>query len=377
MSLPAEGVMGEELILTINPGTTTTRCGLFAFQGGAVTPVLEETIEHDERVIAGFPQIADQLDYRAGCLRVFLDRFPGGVRLAAVAGRGGMLSPVPAGVIAVDDTLVEFALHTPLHHHASNLGAPLAHRMAVAAKCPAFIVDPVSVDELPPVARVSGSPDIPRFSFVHALNTRACGRRLAAELGKPFEALDAVVAHLGAGFSISALKGGRIVDSSNRMEVSPFTPERAGGLPPVPLIELCYSGRYDKATLMKRLYGQGGVFAYLGTKDMRRVEAMVEAGDEKAALIYEAMLYQVGKAIGAMAAVLSFRLDGVILTGGLANSARVVTRLRERCGALGPFYVYPGSDESRALAEGAARVLAGQERPMHWPVNAAAEALAR
>ena len=361
--------MGKDLILTINPGTTTTRIGLFAPQGGQVQPLLEETVEHDEAVVAGFPSIAAQLEYRAAALQDFLAAVPGGVRLAAVAGRGGMLCPVPAGVIAVNADLVDFALHRPVYHHASNLGAPLADAIARVQGCPAYIIDPVSVDELPPVARVSGFPEIPRFSFVHALNIRACGRRLAAELGKPFDQLNAVVAHLGAGFSIAALKGGRIVDSSNRMEVSPFSPERAGGLPPIPLIELCYSGRYDKATLMKRLYGQGGAFAYLGTKDMRRVEAMIAAGDEKAALIHDAMLYQVGRAIGAMAAVLDFAPDGLILTGGMAHSARVVEAVRARCGRLGTLHVYAGSDESRALAEGAARVLAGAETPMTWPIS--------
>lgn len=367
--------MAGRLILTVNPGTTTTRIGLFRPDGGGVRPVLEETIDHDEAVMAGFPEIGCQLDYRAECLRAFLDRVPGGVRLAAVAGRGGMLSPVPAGVIAVNDALVDFALHRPVYHHASNLGAPLADRIARAAGCPAFIVDPVSVDELPPVARLSGSPDLPRFSFVHALNIRACGRRLAAELGKPFAALNAVVAHLGAGISVAALKAGRIVDSSNRMEVSPFSPERAGGLPPIPLIELCYSGRHDKAALLKRLYGQGGVFAYLGTKDMRRVEAMIDAGDQKAALVHAAMLYQIGRAIGAMAAALDFRPDGIVLTGGMAHSARIVAALSDRCAALGPIHVYAGSDESRALAEGAARVLSGEETPMTWPVAPQVEAL--
>lgn len=361
--------MGKDMILTINPGTTTTRIGLFMPQGGQVQPLLEETVEHDETVLAGFASIASQLEYRAAALRGFLDAVPGGVRLAAVAGRGGMLCPVPAGVIAVNADLVDFALHRPVYHHASNLGAPLADAIARNHGCPAYIVDPVSVDELPPVARVSGFPEIPRFSFVHALNIRACGRRLAADLGKPFAELNAVAVHLGAGFSIAALKGGRIVDSSNRMEVSPFSPERAGGLPPIPLIELCYSGKYDKTTLLKRLYGQGGAFAYLGTKDMRRVEAMIEAGDEKAALIHDAMLYQVGRAIGAMAAVLDFALDGLILTGGMAHSARVVAAIRARCGSLAPLHIYAGSDESRALAEGAARALAGQETPMTWPIK--------
>lgn len=363
------------LILTINPGTTTTRLGLFEFREGTVQATDERTIEHDETVMAGFAGIADQLHFRAGEIARFLDAIPGDIRLAAVAGRGGMLSPVPAGVIAVNPELVEFALHTPVHHHASNLGAPLAYHIAQAKGCPAFVVDPVSVDELPPVARVSGSPDLPRFSFVHALNVRACGRRLADSLGKPFGELDAVVAHLGAGISIAALKGGRIVESSNRMEISPFSPERAGGLPPLPLIDLCYSGQYAKEALKKRLYGQGGVMAYLGTKDIRRVEAMIDAGDPKAKLVWEAMVYQIAKAIGVMAAVLDFQPDSVILTGGMAQSERIVASLTARCEALAPIHVYPGSHENEALATGAARVLGGFETARSWPVTPDAEPL--
>lgn len=367
--------MPKSLILTINPGTTTTRIGLFLPQGADVRPVLDETLEHDETVMAGFADIAEQLPFRAAAVQAFLDAIPGGVRLAAVAGRGGMLSPVPAGVIAVNGALVDFALHRPVHHHASNLGAPLAQRIAAAAGCPAFVVDPVSVDELPPVARVSGCPEISRFSFVHALNIRACGHRLAASLGKSFDEVDAVVAHMGAGISIAALKGGRIVDSTNRMENSPFSPERAGGLPPMPLIDLCYSGRFAREELKRRLYGQGGVFAYLGTKDMRRVEAMIDAGDMKARLVWEAMVYQIGKAIGSMAAVLDFRPEGVILTGGMAQSSRLVGALTDRVGALAPVTVYPGSHESEALAAGAARVLAGAEAARPWPVTPETEAL--
>lgn len=362
-------------ILTVNPGTTTTRIGLFLPEGVEVRPVLEETIDHDETVMAGVATIADQLPFRAEAVQDFLNAIPGGLRLSAVAGRGGMLSPVPAGVIAVDDALVDFALHRPVHHHASNLGAPLAQRIAAAAGCPAFVVDPVSVDELPPVARVSGCPDIPRFSFVHALNIRACGRRMAASLGKPFAELDAVVAHLGAGISVAAIAKGRIVDSTNRMENSPFSPERAGGLPPMPLIDLCYSGRFTKDELKKRLYGQGGVFAYLGTKDMRRVETMIAAGDDRARLVWEAMVYQIAKAIGSMAAVLSFRPDAIILTGGMAHSARLTAALADRIGTFAPVTSYPGSHESEALAAGAARVLAGIEMARRWPVTPEVEPL--
>jgi butyrate kinase len=367
--------MGCDLILTINPGTTTTRIGLFLPEDAGVKAVIAETIDHDETVMKQFVSVADQLPFRAEAVQGFLAAIPGGVRLAAVAGRGGMLTPVPAGVIAVNDALVDFALHRPVHHHASNLGAPLAHRIAAAHGCPAYVVDPVSVDELPPVARVSGLPDIPRFSFVHALNIRACGRRLAEQLGKPLAKLDAVVAHLGAGISVAAICKGRIVDSTNRMENSPFSPERAGGLPPMPLIDLCYSGRFTHQELKRRLYGQGGVFAYLGTKDMRKVEAMIAAGDVRAQLVWEAMVYQIGKAIGSMAAVLDFNPDGVILTGGMAHSTQIIDELTARIGPLAPVVVLAGSHESEALADGAARVLAGKEVVRSWPVSLDVEAM--
>lgn len=369
--------MPRDLILSINPGTTTTRCALFALAGGKLSQTAEQNLDHDEAEMARFTCIADQLGYRAGCVAGFVAQHVGaGDRLAACVGRGGMLTPVSAGVIAVNDALVDFALHCPVYHHASNLGAPLAADIARRHGVPAYIVDPVSVDELPPVARITGCSELPRFSFVHALNIRAMTRRLAAARGKRFKDVRAVVAHLGAGFSIAALLGGRIVDSSNRMEISPLSPERAGGLPPLPLIELCYSGKYDKPALLKKLYGEGGVYAHLGTKDIRKVEAMIAGGDETAKLVYDAMLYQVAKAIGAMAAVAEFDLDAVVLTGGLANSTRVVDSLTRQIGRLADLVVYPGSDECRALAEGAARVLSGNEVPMTWPVGGASGAAA-
>jgi butyrate kinase len=361
--------MTRDLILAINPGTTTTRCALYASAPDGVRPVAEDTVDHADADLAGFASIAAQLDYRAAAVGAFLDgALRAGDRLVACAGRGGMLTPVPAGVITVNAALVDFALHRPVYHHASNLGAPLAHGIASRHGVPAFVVDPVSVDELPPVARITGCPELPRFSFVHALNIRACARRLAAERGKAFEDLRTVVAHLGAGFSIAVLLGGRLVDSSNRMEISPFTPERAGGLPPLPLIELCYSGRYSREALLRKLYGEGGVYAHLGTRDMRKVEQMIDAGDATARLVHDAMLLQIAKAIGAMAAVAEFDLDAIILTGGLAHSARVVEPVAARVGRIAEVVVYPGSNECRALAEGAARVLAGTEAAMTWPV---------
>lgn len=361
--------MPRDLILAINPGTTTTKCALFAVTDGRLENIAEQNLDHDETVMVGFPSIPAQLDYRHSCVDSFLkSEISTDDRLIAVAGRGGMLTPVPAGVIAVNDALVQFALHTPVFSHASNLGAPLANAISKPLGIPAFIVDPVSVDELSPIARISGWEEIPRFSFLHALNIRACGRKLANELEKPFDELRAVVAHLGAGFSIAALIGGKLVDSSNRMEMSPFTPERAGGLPPLPLIEICYSGKYSKSDLLNKLYGKGGVFSHLGTKDIRKVEVMIAKGDEKAKLVYDAMLFQIAKAIGGMASVAAFDLDGIILTGGLANSPHITEALSEKVGRLCNVIIYPGSNECLALAEGATRVLNGEEKAMLWPV---------
>lgn len=358
-----------DAVLAINPGTTTTRCGLYRIENGRAECISEETLDHDENEIAAFPDVPSQLQFRADTISDFLAIAPKNVKIAAFAGRGGMLTPVPSGTIEVNDKLVDFALNRPVYQHASNLGAPLAHALAGLYGVRAFITDPVSVDELRPVARVTGCKELPRFSFIHALNIRACARRMAAEIGRPFAEMKAVVAHLGAGFSIAALLGGRLVDSSNRMEVSPFSPERAGGLPPLPLIELCFSGKYTKEQLLELLDGSGGVFAHLGTKDIRRVEAMIEEGDENAQLVYDAMLYQVAKAIGSMASVADFELDGIILTGGLMNSPKISAILRKKLTRLAPVFVYPGSNECHALAESAARVLAGQETPMTWPVS--------
>ncbi|WP_289044079.1 butyrate kinase [uncultured Aliiroseovarius sp.] len=359
--------MADGCILAINPGTTTTRCALFADQGnGSVDLIAEQGLDHDETQMVGFATIADQLDYRTACVNAFLDEHLDGRNLVGCGGRGGMLTPVPAGVIRVNDDLVDFALHRPVYRHASNLGAPLAKGIAQPLGIPAFVVDPVSVDELPDIARVSGFAEIPRFSFVHALNIRACARQLARELDKPFDTLRTVVAHLGAGFSIATLLGGRLVESSNRMEISPFTPERAGGLPPLPLIELCYSGKYAKEELLRKLYGNGGVASLLGTKDIRKVEQMIADGDEHARLIYDAMIYQIAKAIGAMASVAEFDLDGIILTGGLANSPTIADTLTHKVSRIAPVTVYPGSNECRALAEGVARAIHGIEDPMRW-----------
>jgi len=228
----------------------------------------------------------------------------------------------------------------------------------------------VGVDEFTDIARISGSPEFHRFSFVHALNIRSTARRVADLLGKPVAELRLVVAHLGAGFSIAAVDRGRLIDNSNRMECSPFTPERSGGLPPITLIEACYSGKWTKAELLQKLYGQGGVFAYLGTRDMREVEHRIETGDDNAALIYDAMLYQVAKAAGAMASTMDFNIDGIVLTGGLANSKKLTDRLTSKMENLAPVFVFAGSNENQALAEAVVTALEPGGKIMDWPIPA-------
>lgn len=361
--------MPKDLILAINPGTTTTRCALYAKSGKGLKCEVEETIDHDEAVIASFPTIASQFDFRLAAVGEFIvENMKEGDRIGAVAGRGGMLTPVPAGTIEVTPELAQFALHTPVYHHASNLGSALALAVAEHWDAKAFVVDPVSVDELSDVARISGVPELPRFSFVHALNIRACGRQLAKDKRKSFEDVRAVVAHLGAGISVAPLIGGRLVDSSNRMECSPFSPGRAGGVPPLTLIDMCFSGLHDRESLVSKLYGRGGVFAYLGTNDIRAVEEMIDEGNENAALVLDAMIYQIGKAIGAMAAVAEFKLDAIVLTGGLANSQHIVEGVSRAVSGIADVVVYPGSNECKALAEGAHRVMRGTEEAMTWPV---------
>ncbi|ADL11997.1 butyrate kinase [Acetohalobium arabaticum] len=358
-----------EIIFTVNPGATSTKCALYQLVDNEIDCIAEEAINHPDEEIVEFDSVSDQVDYREELVRQFIDQsLPQQGEIIACAGRGGMLTPVPSGAIKVNDELVDFCLNDPVYYHASNLGAPLAYRVANTYGIEAFIVDPVAVDELTEVARVSGCKDFPRFSFVHALNVRATVRKLAEKLGKDFEDMKCVTAHLGGGFSIAAIDQGRIVDNDNRMEGGPFTPERAGGVPPIPLVEACFSGDYTKEELMKKLYGEGGVYGYLGTKDMREVVKRVEDGDEYATLIYDAMIYQICKEIAAMASVVSFDLDGIVVTGGLAYSDKIIADIKAKVSKLGQVYVYPGSNESEALAATAARVINGEEY-REWPVE--------
>jgi butyrate kinase len=363
MGLPEKSA-GKERILVLNPGSTSTKLALFEGE----TCAFEHSISHSKEEIAQFKRIIDQFEYRQALVEKFLaDRgIPLG-SLAAIVGRGGLMRSTVSGTYRVNDAMLEDVRIGYHGEHASNLGAMLAHGLASTVGAPAFVVDPVVVDELEPVARLSGLPEIPRKSIVHALNVKATARRAAENLGKPLRDVNLIVAHLGGGISVCALRGGRMVDVSNALSAGPFAPERAGALPTLELVAMCYSGKHTEGEMKKKLVGRGGLVAYLGTNDTREAVQRAAAGDSEAGLVLDAMIYQIAKEIGAMATVLEGRVDAIVLTGGLAHSAFVTDRIRERVAFLGDVILLPGEDELRALALGALRVLRGEEKARDYP----------
>ena len=289
---------------------------------------------------------------------------------AGVAGRGGLLPPVACGTYLVDEAMVEELQMARRGEHASNLGAVLALRFADAAGVNAYIVDPVTVDEWDDRARLSGSPLVQRSSVGHALNIKAVARRFARETGRAYKDLRLIVVHLGSGITVSAHRDGRMIDN-NTPEEGPFGPDRTGYLPVQQLVKLCFSGSFNEKQLDRMMFGDGGLYAYLGTRDLTEVERRIGAGDGQAATVYEAMIYQVAKETGAMAAVLHGNVDAQLLTGGMAHSGRLVRRLRDYVEWIAPITVYPGEDELLALAEGVFRVLDGEEQPKRLEVHEA------
>lgn len=358
----------NRLILVVNTGSTTTKCSLFKQNADAIEIETASVFEHSDDLIHKYPTISAQVDFREELVRKFVNgSLAENESVAAIGAIGGMLPPVPSGVIELNSDLADFSLNRPVYQHASNLAAPIAHRLSLSLKSPSYVVDPVGVDEINPIARISGCPEFPRFSFVHALNIRATVRKLAKELGKEFNEMRCVVCHLGGGFSIAPIEGGKIIDSDNRMEGAPFTPERAGGIPPIPLLEACFSGKYTRDQLHKKLYGAGGIYAYLGTKDIREVVRRINGGEEFAKFIYDAMIYQICKEIGAMASVLDFDLNGIIVTGGVAKECYLTSEVTRKCSKLGRVYVYPGENENEAIATSVFLVLTGKDISMKWP----------
>ena len=352
------------LILAINPGSTSTKVAVF----DGHEPLFVDEIPHAAADLAAYAHIAEQYPLRRDAVLASLAAH--GVStsgLTAVVGRGGMLRPVPSGTFRVNQKMLDELAAPGPREHASNLGAIVAHEIASRAGIPAFIVDPVCVDEFEPIARISGLPEIERRSLSHALNLKATARRAARDLGRPYESLDLIVVHMGGGISVSPHRHGRMIDVNQALDgTGPFSPERAGGLPVGDVIRMCFSGRYTYAELFRRIAGQGGLVAHLGTNNAIEVERRIAAGDEHARLIYEAMAYQIAKEIGAMATVLCGHVDAIVLTGGLAHSEMLCGWLRQRVGWIAPIMIYPGQDEMRAMVEGVLRVLEGEEKAYEY-----------
>lgn len=351
--------MNTYRILTINPGSTSTKIAVFDND----KCVFETTLTHPSDEIGKFDKIIDQYDFRKKVILDTLNEQGFNLQhLNGVVGRGGLLKPIKGGTYAVNDSMLEDLKVGVMGEHASNLGGIIAYEIASKLGIPSFIVDPVVVDELQDVARVSGMPEIERKSIFHALNQKAVARRAAAELGKPYEEANLIVAHLGGGISVGAHLNGRVIDVNNALDgEGPFSPERTGGLPVGDLAKLCFSGKYSHNDIKKMIKGNGGLVAYLNTNDGRVVTKMIQEGDQNAELIYKAMAYQVAKEIGACAAVLKGKVDGIVITGGIAYDKAFVSWVSESVEFIGKLFIYPGEGEMQALAEGGLRVLRGDE----------------
>ena len=352
---------GEFKILAINPGSTSTKIALYVNE----RPDFVKNIRHSEAELAPFRgrPILDQRQFRSAQIEDAVhDAGHNLDELHAVVGRGGLLPALGSGTYVVNQEMIEELRLARRGEHAANLGAVLAYEIAQKAGIAAYVVDPVSVDEWPECARLSGSALLDRQCLSHALNSKAVAKRYARECGERYESLRLIVAHLGSGISVSAHENGLMVDVTNSREEGAFSTERAGGVPAMQLVSLCFSGRYTQKQVEGLLFREGGLYSYLGTKDLEEVERRIACSEAKAKTVFEAMAYQISKEIGAMAAVLQGRVNAVLITGGMAHSQRLVSVLTDYVGWIAPIAVYPGEDELRALMEGALRVLRHEEQ---------------
>ncbi|MCC5894702.1 MAG: butyrate kinase [Alkalibacterium sp.] len=353
----------KDLILAINPGSTSTKVSLYNQE-----EVATQTIRHTTHEIGQYNGVVDQKEFRKQVILKFLKEegyTPD--QLRAVVGRGGLLKPIPGGTYLVNESMLRDLKEEKYNTHASNLGAILAHEIAVLADVDAYIVDPVVVDELIDLARVSGLKGIERRSVVHALNQKAVARKVLEEKGKAYTESNVIVAHLGGGASIAAHENGKMIDVVNGLDgEGPFTPERTGGLPLFDFAKMIINEKLDMTEIKRRLAGKGGVNSYVNEIDLRRVIERINQGDSEAELVLEAMTYQIAKAIGEMATVLKGKVDLIILTGGATYGQFVVDHIKERVSWIAPVEVKPGEMEMDALFEGVTRVLDGEEEAKHY-----------
>lgn len=348
-------------ILVINIGSTSTKLAVYNDE----TPEFTHILRHPQEELKPLRTVEEHYRYRKPLVQAALKQY--GLETAhfdAVVGRGGLIKPIPSGTYAVNQRMYDDLLSCKWGKHLVNLGGILAFELANENGCPAYIVDPVVVDEMEEVARLSGYPDMPRTVAWHALNQKAVAKGYAKSLGKRYEDMNLIVAHLGGGVTVGSHRKGRVIDVNNAIDGDgPYSAERPGGLPVGEVMRLCYSGKYETyEDIRKEFTSRGGLVAYLGTNDMREVLARIEAGDEYAKLILQGMAYQVGKDIGAAAAILKGEVDAVIVTGGIAYNPIITDWIKEMVSFIAPFVVVPGEDELGALAMGALRVLRGEEQ---------------
>ena len=345
-------------ILVINPGSTSTKIAVYH---GGIEVVLVKEIRHLSEELQKFATIAQQLSWRLALVIEALEHnYIELDQLDVVVGRGGLLSSISSGVYAINEKMLQDLHAAKRGEHASNLGALLAHAIASKIRRPGLIIDPVIVDELDDVARISGHPDFTRESIFHALNQKACARRFAKAKGQRYEDLNLIVAHMGGGITIGAHRCGRVVDVNNGLDgEGPFSPERSGTLPTGATVRAAFSGKYNAEQLSKMIVGNGGLVAYLGTNNAEEIVRRIGQGDQFARLIYQAMSYQIARSIGASATVLCGKIDQIILTGGLARCDLLMGWLRERISFLGEITLFPGENELLAMAEGAYYAMVG------------------
>ena len=349
----------KKRILTINPGSTSTKIAVYEGE----KPILQTTLRHSTEELQVFPSIVDQFSFRKKLILDALKQADIDIHsIDMVVGRGGLVHPIESGIYEVNDAMAEDLRKGIMGEHASNLGGLIARDIVKELNnVKAYIADPVVVDELQDVARISGHPQFERVSIFHALNQKAIARSYAKEAGRAYEDLNLIVAHLGGGISVGAHKKGRVIDVNNALHGDgPFSPERSGGLPAWQLAEFCLSGKADAKTVAKMITGNGGFVAYLGTNNAYDVEKAAEKGDEKAILIQNAMFYQISKEIGAAAAVLEGKVDAILVTGGIAYNPYATDYIKKHTEFIAPVHVYPGEDEMWALASNGFMVLNGE-----------------
>ena len=346
-------------VLTINPGSTSTKFAVYDNE----TVVFTHTIRHSTADLSDCKTVLEQKDFRKSRILAYIaDAGIAGESLDAVAGRGGLLKPIESGTYIINRAMLADLQTATAAIHASALGAIIAAEIAGEFSIPAYVVDPIVVDEMDRNAKLTGMPGVERSSVFHALNQKAIARRLAGVIGKTYENSRFIIAHLGGGITVGAHRYGRVIDVNDALSgEGPFSPERMGGIPAMPIIKMCYSGEYTEAEMIDKISRNGGMLAYLGTNDLRVVQKMINEGDEFAALVLDSMAYQVSKEIGAMTAVLEGEIDAIALTGGLAFSNRFTGAIKQRVDKLAPIHVFPGEDEMFALMSGVMRVLRGQE----------------